>query len=63
MCLILSAVALVWDDYLSYFGLVGWSVVSCDDGLVVIVCSIIAVPACVVVVGTVVITCILPIVV
>ena len=53
----------IWDDYLSYFGLFGWSVVSCDDGLVVVVYGIITIPACIVVVGAVVVTCVLPVVV
>ena len=50
----------IWYDYLSY-GFLGWSVVSCDDGLVVVVCDAIVVSACNVVVGAVVITCILPV--
>ena len=47
----------VW--YFLPYGFLGWPVVSCDDGLVVVVCDAIVVPTWTVVVGAVVITCIL----
>ena len=58
VCLILFCYSFgIWDDYLSY-GFLCWSV-SCNNGLIVIVCGAIVVPTCAVVGGAIVITCIL----